>query len=151
MGTYIRKTQRTYHRRSYLHHRGEYIPLSLSIRKTKDMLKSCNNEVWQNLTQHFNEREQVGFFWTIPRYLISFQFWLHICRDLFHLIQSKKKPDFTNFAKSSPILQFLLWTELYGEVRTGSNKHLIWKEAFSILTCLITRGKFKKPFHIYFL
>ena len=41
MGTYIRKTQRTYY---------------------KDMLKSCNNEVWQNLTQHFNEREQVGFF-----------------------------------------------------------------------------------------
>ena len=62
MGTYIRKTQRTYHRRSYLHRRGEYILLPLSIRKTKDMLKSCNNEVWQNLTQHFNEREQVGFF-----------------------------------------------------------------------------------------
>ena len=36
-------------------------PLSLSIWKTKGMLKSCNNEVWQNLTQQFNEHEQVGY------------------------------------------------------------------------------------------
>ena len=62
MGTHICKTQRKYYRRSYLQHRREYIPLSLSIQKTKDMLKSCNNEVWQNLTKQFNEHEQVGFF-----------------------------------------------------------------------------------------
>ena len=43
-----------------MHHRGEYIPLSLSIWETKGMLKSCNNEVWQNLTKQFNEHEQVG-------------------------------------------------------------------------------------------
>ena len=36
-----------------MQHRGECSPLSLSIRKTKDMLKSCNNEVWQNLTQQW--------------------------------------------------------------------------------------------------
>ena len=40
---------------------GEYIPLFLSIWKTKGMLKSCNNEVWQNLTQQFNKHEQMGF------------------------------------------------------------------------------------------
>ena len=61
MGTYIGKTKKTYHRRSYLCHKGEYIPLFLSIWKTKGMLKSCNNEVWQNLTQQFNKHEQMGF------------------------------------------------------------------------------------------
>ena len=62
MGTHICKTQRTYYRRSYLQHRRECSPLSLSIQKTKDMLKSRDNEVWQNLAKHFNEHEQVGFF-----------------------------------------------------------------------------------------
>ena len=77
MGTYIGKTKRTYHRRSYLCHKGEYIPLFLSIWKTKGMLKSCNNEVWQNLTQQFNKHEQMGFLWTIPRHQISCQSWLY--------------------------------------------------------------------------